>query len=268
MTERSNDSARPRVLITRPGERGLPLARAIAALGAEVEILEVMRQERLAETPQERAVWLNFDQFHKVVVVSPYAASCLVEAVEHYWPQLPLGIEFYAVGAATAEVLHHAWGVKTRIPPPELENTSEALLTLSALQRLDEQRILLVAGEGGRLLLGDTLAQRGARVERLALYRRVLMEPRGVSSECLVTGKYAALIVSSGEILEHLAGWCKKTALNQPLIVSSRRLATLAERLGFVDCHVADGATPAALAIAVARVCDLKGVDHDDLEKG
>lgn len=256
------------VLITRPGERGLSLARAIAALGAEVESLEVMRQERLEETSRERAAWLDFDHFHKAVVVSPYAANCLIEAVERYWPQLPVGVEFYAVGGATAQALHRAWGVRVRIPPRGLENTSEALLTLGSLQRLDEQKVLLVAGEGGRLLLGNTLAQRGARVTRLALYRRVLMEPRDAPGERLMTGNYAALVISSGEILEHLAGWCKKAALNQPLIVSSRRLATLAEQLGFVDCHVAEGATPAALAHAVARVCNLGGADHDDLEKG
>ena len=37
--------------------------------------------------------------------------------------------------------------------------------------------MLLAAGEGGRALLGETLAARGAELTRLALYRRRLLDP-------------------------------------------------------------------------------------------
>lgn len=261
---------RPRVLITRPGRRALPLVRAIAALGAEALPLAVMRQEVLPETPAMRSVWLDFDQFAKVVVVSPFAVECLAEALDRYWPQLPLGPRFYAVGGATAEVLHERLGVRVHVPSPRQGDSSETLLSLPSLQSLGEQKVLLVAGEGGRPLLADTLETRGARLTRLALYRRILVAPDDASARMLARGDFAALVVSSGEMLEHLAGWCTQATLNQPLIVSSQRLATLADSLGFCDPRVASGATPTALAAAVAEACDLDGadVDHDDLEKG
>ena len=259
----------PPVVITRPGERGAVLAAAIEARGLPVARLEAMRVEALPETPEQRAAWLDFDHFRRVVVVSPFAAECLAEALDRYWPQLPLGIDYYAVGAATAEALHRRLGVRVHLPPAAAgEDTSEALLTLGSLRTLDDEKVLLVAGEGGRPLLAETLAGRGARVTRLALYRRRLLPPTPALAERLAAGDFRALVVSSGEILEYLARWCSGAALNQPLIVSSRRLATLAGQLGFVDCHVADGATAAALAVAVARVCDLGSADHDDLEKG
>lgn len=263
-------AARPRVLITRPGQRARALVQAIEAQGAEPTTLSVMRQEPVAETQAMRNAWLDFDQFDKVVVISPFAAECLAEGLDRYWPQLPLGPAFYAVGRATADVLHERLGVRVRVPTDAGEDSSEALLSLGSLRQLAGQKVLLAAGEGGRPLLADALASRGAKLTRLALYRRVLLPPDAMGERLLARGDFAALVVSSGEILEHLAGWCGQATLNQPLIVSSQRLATLARSLGFFDPRVARGATPAVLAKAVAEACDLKdaGADHDDLEKG
>lgn len=259
------------VLVCRPGARAKPLVDAIAALGVTVVQGDMMQLEALEETPVMRSTWLDFDHFRRVMVVSPFAAECLAEALDRYWPQLPVGIDYYAVGAATAEVLHRLLGVEVHTPPPEAgEDTSEALLISDSLQRLDNERVLLVAGEGGRTLFANTLKARGAQVTRLAVYRRLLIPPPPGLHQHLSAGDYQVLVVSSGEILEHLARWCSQAALNQPLIVSSSRLATLAGELGFRLPVVASGATPAALAAAVARVRDPEtaDIDHDDLEKG
>lgn len=262
-------TARPRILITRPGQRARPLRQALEAVGADVESVEVMRLEALPETQAIRQAWLDVDLFQRIVVVSPFAAECLAEGLDRYWPQLPLGPRFYALGTGTARVLHDRLGVRVHLPGDDAtEDTSEALLRLASLQCLDEQRVLLVAGENGRTLLADSLQQRGARLTRLALYRRLLVPPSGMASLRLQEGDFSALVVTSGELLEHLAGWCSAKALNQPLIVSSQRLATLAHTLGYLRPRVAQGATPAALAAAVADVCNMDGADHDDLEKG
>lgn len=263
--------AAPAVLVTRPGKRGDVLSATIAGAGWPVERIEVMSLEPLAETPEMRLAILNIDNFQRVLVISPTAAEWLGEAMDRYWPQPPVGLTYYAVGAATAAILHERLGVRVHLPASKAgEDTSEALLELPSLQSLQDQRVLLVAGEGGRRLMADTLVARGARITRLAVYRRVTVEPCPVIKRRLVRGDFQALVVSSGEILEHLARWCGDAALNQPLIVSSARLATLAEKLGFRAPVVASGATPAALAAAVATACDPEDadVDHDDLEKG
>ncbi|OBA00226.1 uroporphyrinogen III synthase [Halomonas sp. G11] len=242
------------VLITRPGARGIALAEALRSAGVSVEALDVMQLQALPEDAAMRQVWLNIDEYHKIVVVSPFAAGCLSEALDRYWPQLPVGIDYYSVGQSTAALLYDQLGVRVHVPPPrEGEDTSEALLRLASLQTLSHQRVLIVAGESGRSLLADTLAERGARVTPLAVYRRHLLAPSRPMQDRLAAGNYRALIVTSGELLEHLAKWCQPAALNQPLIVSSRRLATLAERLGFYAPIVASGATPPALIAALAR---------------
>ena len=251
------------VLICRPGERGEALAAALRERGESVESLDVMELQALPETTDTRQIWLDIDQYHKIIVISPFAAVCLSEALDRYWPQLPIGIDYYSVGRATAATLHEQLGVRVHVPPPSAgEDTSEALLALASLQRLSHQRILLVAGEGGRTLLAESLAERGAKVTRVAVYRRTYYPLAPTLQTRLSSGNYRALIVTSSELLEHLAKWCNQAALNQPLIVSSRRLATLAGILGFCDLKVASGATPAAL-IAALETCDPQGADVD-----
>ncbi|WP_447927393.1 uroporphyrinogen-III synthase [Vreelandella sp. EE27] len=252
------------VLICRPGERGEVLAEALRAEGAWVEPLEVMTLQALDEDATLRSVWLDLDQYHKIVVISPFAARCLAEAIDCYWPQLPVGIAFYSPGRGTAEVLHDALGARVHVPPASAgEDTSEALLSLPSLQRLTHQRVLLVAGEGGRPLLADTLTARGAALTRLAVYRRVYQPPSAELQRRLASGSFHTLIVTSGELLEYLAKWCQQAALDQPLIVSSHRLATLAGKLGFSDLKVASGASKAALVAALNESCTPRDADVD-----
>ena len=241
------------VLITRPGERGVVLAEALEQAGFTVALLDVMRLEALPETPALRSLWLDFDQYQKVNVVSPFAAECLSAALDRYWPQLPVGIDYYSVGRATAQMLHRQLGVRVHVPTGNSGDTSEALLALPSLKCIGQQKALIVAGEGGRELLVDTLSARGAEVSRISVYRRVYSPPDMSGKSRLTQGNYRALIVTSGELLQHLAKWCNQAALNQPLIVSSRRLATLAQTLGFRAPVVASGATPAALTAALVQ---------------
>ncbi|MHB0774704.1 uroporphyrinogen-III synthase [Halomonas sp. WWR20] len=261
---------RPPILVTRPGARAAPLCTALEQAGYAVARLTAMTLDPLPESPLARQTLLDLDQFTHVIVSSPLAAELLTERIENYWPQLPLGPRFYGVGATSAQMLHQQLDVEVLTPPAGSGEASEGLLTLPELQSLHEQWVMLAAGEGGRPLLAETLTARGARLTKLALYRRVLQAPDSAGAARLAAGDFTALVVTSGEILQHLAAWCGQAALNQPLIVSSRRLATLADTLGFACRHVARDATPAALAAAVRQACDPSGadVDQDDLEKG
>ncbi|WP_110669373.1 uroporphyrinogen-III synthase [Salinicola halophilus] len=242
---------RQRVLLTRPGERGEALASVIGEAGYDPVALSVIRLETLALEAEARGKILELDHYDGVIVVSPQAAACLGEAIDSYWPQLPLRLRFYAVGRATADALHAALGVPAVLPPAGAGEDSDALLEAASLKQVAGKRLLLARGEGGRERLVDVLGERGAHVEPLALYRRCYGPPTPPASTWLEGGDYRALVVTSGEILHHLVQWCGPAALNQPLIVSSRRLATLATTLGFSSLHVASGASPSALTEAL-----------------
>ena len=104
--------------------------------------------------------------------------------------------------------------------------------------------MLIFRGDGGRNLLGDTLASRGARVAYAECYRRV--RPDADSAELLAAWSRAqvhALTVSSGTGLANLAAILadpgRLLLQETPLFVSHERVAAAAAALGVRAIHVA-----------------------------
>ncbi|MFC0337832.1 uroporphyrinogen-III synthase [Kushneria avicenniae] len=235
-------------LIARPGARAQALEEALVWVGLEPCSLEIMTLVAREPGPQARTLLYDLDDFSHIICTSPFAAGCLIEAIEARWPQLPMGLEFHATGVSTAEVLKTGLGVEVSAPAPGSGSASEALLALPGLQAVEGVRIALVCGEGGRELIEQTLTERGARVSRLALYERRLQPPDETARERLARGEFAVLIVTSQEQIEYLEQWCTPVARTRPLVVSSQRLATMAGRCHFECVFIAGDATPQTLA--------------------
>ena len=118
---------------------------------------------------------------------------------------------------------------------------SEALLALPELQQVAGRRIAIFRGEGGRELLGETLRGRGASVEYVECYRRVL--PRGDPAPLLAawkSGGLHAVTASSAQGLANLFALLDPGLLRGlPLFVPHARVADEARRLGARQTRVA-----------------------------
>ncbi|WP_456269022.1 uroporphyrinogen-III synthase [Kushneria sp. AK178] len=235
-------------LIARPGARARALEQALEQVGLTPRSLEIMTLVARAPGPYERTLLYDLDNFRHIICTSPFAAACLIEAIEARWPQLPVGLDFHATGVSTADVLKDGLGVEVSAPAPGSGSASEALLALPGLQGVDGARIALVSGEGGRELIEQTLVMRGAEVSRLALYERRLQPPGDEAGALLERGAFALLIVTSQEQLEYLDRWCTPLTRRRPLVVSSQRLATMAGTYHFECVFIAGDATPQTLA--------------------
>ena len=236
------------VLIARPGARAQALEEALEKAGLMPRSLDIMTLVAREPTPFEQTLLYDLDNFHHVICTSPFAATCLLEAIEARWPQLPIGIDFHATGVSTADVLKAGLGIDVSAPGPGSGSASEALLEMPGLRSIEGMRIALVSGEGGRKLIEQTLVERGAEVSRLSLYERRLQPPRDEVRELLARGDFAALIVTSQEQLEYLDQWCTSATRKRALVVSSQRLATMADRCHFEYVFIAGDATPQTLA--------------------
>lgn len=181
---------------------------------------------------------------------SPTAVRKALEGMAA-WPP---GLQAYAVGEGTrAELERH--GILARAPATGAD--SEALLALPELQRIAGMRAVIVCGEGGRELLGETLAQRGASVARAECYRRQL--PQADPAPLLANwaaGAIHAVTVSSSEGLSNLArllgdaGTARLRAT--PLFVPHPRVAEAARRAGVHEVLVAGPGDEEMLARLVA----------------
>jgi uroporphyrinogen-III synthase len=159
-----------RVLVTRPAGQEAPVMALLAGAGFTPLHQSTLCIEPRVLDARERGYLMNLDQYHAVFLVSTNAVRLALEALTDYWPQWPVGVHWIAVGEATAAALADA-GLPA--VAPQTGFNSEAVLALPALQSLEEQQVLVLRGEGGRPLFAETLATRGARVDQVALYRRV-----------------------------------------------------------------------------------------------
>ena len=144
----------------------------------------------------------------------------------------------YAVGGRTAEALE-AQGIKAAVPP---ESSSEGLLALLEATPLNDERVLIVAGEGGRDLLGAGLESRGALVEVHACYRR---QPVARLAQDL-SGVNAILVASQDGFKAVARLWFSGNgAADVKVIAASARIASLGGELGFTNVQIAAGAAEA-----------------------
>lgn len=245
-----------RLLLTRPAEDCAALAQSLAAAGVDSSCLPLLAIEPVVVDNQQRLLLEGLQGFQAIIVVSKPAARLLLEQLADAGLQPPVQ-GWFTVGEATAAVLQGA-GLAVSFPPRG--DDSEALLALPALRQavaMPAPRILIVRGVGGRELLAERLAEQGASVDYLELYRRCLPAyPAGTLMRRIEAERLNGLVVSSGQGFEHLqqmagADWPQLARL--PLFVPSPRVADQARAAGaqqVVDCR---GASATALLAAVQR---------------
>lgn len=246
-----------RLLITRPTAENTVLAEQLAAAGIYSHGLPLLDMRPLPETPAQRSLLLDLDRYSSIVVVSKPAARYALERLDNYWPQPPLRPQWFAVGAATGQILRD-YGLSTYWP--ELGDDSEALLALPEFQaslELPSPRVLIMRADTGRNYLAQSLQNQGLTVDFLPLYQRFLPEyPQQILVQSVQTQQLNGLVVSSGQGLENLiqlANTDWPTLAQLPLFVPSARVAELARQQG--ACHVIDcgGASNQALLTALQQ---------------
>jgi len=247
-----------KILTTRPDALAERLVLPLQAAGYQVSNVPLLAIKSLPLKAQQKQWLLDLDLFQRVIVVSPSAANVLLDILEDYWPQLPLGVSWYTVGQGTKLTLQQA-GIDALCP--EQGDKSEDLLQHKDLQILAGEKILLVKGIGGRNLLYESLTSRGASISVLSLYERVKPRLNPQQLEQLVAGDHQVLIITSGDALTQYMAFLKAkfadtlTLKNQLdrcwLLVPSYRIEKQARQLGFNSVINTGGAGSEAILAAI-----------------
>lgn len=240
-----------RVLVTRPDAQAVGLVAALEAQGATAQKLPVLTIQPLHHEAEIRQKIIDLDHFDDIIVVSRNAAQLGLAAIDQYWPQLPAHLRWFAVGKATAQALIDL-GINVTVPTKGFN--SEALLELPELQKLSARRVLILKGEGGRELLAEQLAKRGAQVDNLPLYRRVAIGYEADYLLALFQDEPDALIATSVEVLKALDELVSSRLQNHtelPIVVASERIADEAGRLGYLQIITANGAADESIVAAL-----------------
>jgi len=227
-------------------------------LGFPVLPLPLMLIEPVSEPGELQAVKnliLDFDQFHKVIFVSQNAVREAFAWLRDYWPQLPVGVEYFAVGRKTADAVV-AEGLAVANGSNAMD--SDELLALPQLQNVWGQKVLICRGRGGFPRLGEVLHERGAIVRYCELYHRRL-PPSAATDAAAFLGAGCSndiIPVFSGETLHNLVRVLDAngiSARDMTLVVPGKRVAQTAEKLGFSRVVTAENATSAIMLAAVRQ---------------
>jgi len=237
------------VLVTRPAPQAQGLCRLIEAAGGLP--LAFPTVEIRPPRDVEAARRLLAGAYDVLIFISRNAVEQAVALASGIEPLR--AARRAAVGKATAAALQGA-GLAPQLVP-ETGFDSESLLALPALAGMAGQRVLIVRGEGGRALLGQELAARGAVVDYAEVYRRALPDVDAAARLPEWQQTLGYVTATSDEILDNLLALLPASAhpwlLALPLAVLSERNAVRARALGFTRVAVAPEASDAGLCSAL-----------------
>jgi uroporphyrinogen-III synthase len=251
-----------RIVVTRPSAQAAGLAGAIERAGGTALIFPAIEIRDVEDLRPLFAILDRLEDFDMAVFISPNAVHRAFDLVRaRHAAGWPHNLRVAAIGRGSRRELERQ-GIE-QVVAPLVDADSEALLALPELEVLAGRRVVIFRGQGGRELLGDALAARGAVVEYAECYRRT--RPQTDCGPLLAEwarNAIDAVTVSSGEGLANFCDmigasgrqWLKRT----PLFVPHERVAGQAVGLGAGRVRVAGPGDAEVVAALVAYFRDAK----------
>jgi uroporphyrinogen-III synthase len=223
------------IVVTRPAAQAAPFMDLATQAGARCIPFPTLEIERilppagtLDEVARTRWDWAIYTSTNAVEAASDALGG-----------QLPTAHRSAAVGRATTRALERR-GAEVALRPQTAD--SEGLLASPDLLAVAGAHVLLIKGVGGRDVLRETLASRGAHVRELEVYRRRRCEPtheaRAQLQAALIDREARCVVaVTSAEVLEALLQLVDaadaERLRSRPLLLPGPRVAATARRLGW-----------------------------------
>lgn len=191
------------VAVTRPPEQAGKLNALISTHGGQafnIPLIEIVPLPDYHAFEQQLNTLASFD----------WAIFISSNAVQHGLPHIiqtlgaiPEQLQFAAIGPVTAgELKKH--GIP-KVLTPDNRFDSESLLALPEMQDMQQQKVAIFRGIGGRELLADTLIQRGAEVTFFECYQRTNPQTSDHTFQALSESKRLhAIVVTSSEAMRYL----------------------------------------------------------------
>lgn len=243
------------VLVTRPVHQAEHLGRLIEQVGGKAIRFPTLAIAGVDDVGEIKKTFQGLDSYQCVIFVSVNAVNFALRANGGKIPRYK-SVVFAAVGGSTAQALINA-GLGVDLVPKQDFN-SEALLAMPEMQHISGQSMLIVRGQGGREELANTLRERGAKVDYLPVYKRIIPQADNAPSfSRLIENGLDVITITSGEALQNLvlmAGDQHSMAIREvPLVVVSDRIRCLAADLGFNRIAVTQSPSDSAILETVIK---------------
>lgn len=224
------------VLVTRPDQRGQQLVEMLAEQQIFAIHQPLFRVEAGADLPTLPSSLSRLNSGDYVFAVSKNAVDFAAETLKQTGFHWRSDLLYFAVGQRSAN--HFASQIEQAVRYPIQSENSEGLLALPEMAQLSGKNVLILRADTGREFFAEQATSRGAEVQILECYRRIMLTDN--LSEQISLAKRAGtdtIVVTSGEILTTFIEQTAEADLpwlyQCRLIVVGKRIATLARKSGW-----------------------------------
>lgn len=213
------------VWVTRPAHQSQSILISLEHLGARTLALPLLDIAPFNDpASQQRLVAAG--EYDVVIFVSANA----VEYSADWHANITNVCDIAVIGQATAAKCRE-YGLNAQYVPDR--GNSEGLLALSRFQSMEEQKVLIVRGHGGREHLAEQLRERGATVDYAEVYQRQAPDIRITPD--LATADI--ILITSTEVLDTLVTLAQRDrqdwVFTKPLLLIHARIASRVQASGF-----------------------------------
>lgn len=258
-----------RIIVTRPAAQAQSWVSALERAGfssALIPALYIAPFEDGEQVQRISQLIQTLDEFFCLIFVSQNAVAYGFDWIEDYWPEFPIGVHCLSIGAKTeaaARLRMERLSRNDSIVHEHTLMTSEELLKHPYVNEVNDKKVLIFKGSGGRTKLSDVLTERGAQVHYCELYQRMLPpESLDMACQCKIDPHNDVLTIFSGESLENFHFLLTKAKVCDwpllPTVVPSKRVAKHAKEMGFMNVCVAKNASEDAMLIALLAMVNDK----------
>jgi uroporphyrinogen III methyltransferase/synthase len=185
-----------KVVVTRARAQASGLAATLRDLGAEVVELPAIRIEPRTDSAEVREAIARISEYSLICLTSPNGVGMLFEALAAAGldARALAGATVAAIGPGTARALAKQ-GIAADVVPERF--VAEALVEALVGVEVDGRRVLVARAAEARDVLPDSLSERGAEVDVVALYETVREEPDAETVEAAQGADYVTFTSSS-----------------------------------------------------------------------
>ncbi|MBQ4812783.1 uroporphyrinogen-III synthase [Pseudoalteromonas luteoviolacea] len=247
--------------ITRPQGKGETLATELAEKGILALCTPVLTLKRVDVS---QAQLIEICEAEILIFISQDAVLNFAAQLEQFAMSLPASNQLLAVGQQTADAIQHHFARCATVPK---QQDSEGLVALPELQHVDQARVALIKGRGGRAHIAKTLKSRQALLSSCSVYERLPVKE--VSDDWLdhwMEAQIDGIVVTSNAAVDAIFN-CHQPALLRWLetryfvVVSERTAQHLKIQFKITDKQIAlsAGADNQSLLMAICKLTSQQG---------
>ncbi|ATF09248.1 uroporphyrinogen-III synthase [Candidatus Enterovibrio altilux] len=223
------------VLIVRPAPSCFELVNSLNQAGIKAQPAPLLSFSEGRDLPTLSATLQALPKSSIVVAISPRAVVYAISYLRDLKISWRIDLHYVAIGKKTAITWQEESDVHAYQPPLE---DSESILSMPLFSDPNSLSVLILRGNGGRALLGDTLQSNGAHIHYLEAYQRHWQSDNlsFLASQWRKQNIDTLVITSGGQLtfLCQTISECNQQWLRQcHILVPSKRIYNQAIDLGF-----------------------------------